>query len=389
MITPRFRLSQDDEYLLITIRVPYVKISDMEVLIDGTRFQFYLKPYNLDLNFKQRLIEDGRESARYDIDKGEVLCKVPKETAKEYFEDLDMIAQLLNPKKPKLAPPKIESLEGQEISQIQEELRHTIDYYGFNRAHHKFFKNLEEEKQEICDLDPDAYPVPMRTQMKESIEQDDLDVDRYLEDMDDEAAAEILETRFESLFRTYLPSLEELMSDMNLDVLIRLGNRSLLLNMNLEYKMLLQLMDIVMAFCYDYRSMNGETTCESAWVINKLSASLSCMVEFEQIQDVIRSEYRRILIYPIYRNYDLALACLSDTKGIFKQGKQAVLRVLLSIKTLFEHSEPRYLINRLFLDDMIIWLQNLEGSSFCEFQRELSEADSLPIENLGLKFNIK
>jgi protein SHQ1 len=113
------------------------------------------------------------------------------------------------------------------------------------------------------------------------------------------------------------------------------------------------------------------------------------MVEFEQIQDVIRSVYRRILIYPIYRNYDLAQTCLSDAKGIFNQGKQAVLRVLLSIKTLFEHSEPRYLLNRLFLDDMIIWLQNLEGLSFREFQRELSEADSISIENLGLKFNIE
>lgn len=389
MITPRFRLSQDDDFLYISIRVPYVKISDMETLIDGAHFQFYLKPYNLDLNFKQRLIEDGRESATYDVDKGEVLCKVPKETPKEYFEELDMIAQLLNPKKPKQEPPKIESLDESEISKVQEELRHTVDYYGFNRTYRKFFKNLDEEKHEICDIDPDSYPVPMRTEMKESIEQEDFDVDRYLEDMDDEGAAEVMRLNFESLFRPYLPTLEEMMSDLNLDALIRLGNRSLLLNMNLEYRMLLQLLDIVMSFCYDFRTMKGDHTCESAWDINKLSASLSCMVEFEEISEVVRSIFRRVLIYPIYRNYDLALLCLGDTKHIFSQGKQAILRVLLSVKTQFERSEPRYLLNRLFIDDMIIWLQNLEISSFREFQRELDSTQPISIENLGLKFNIE
>ena len=75
--------------------------------------------------------------------------------------------------------------------------------------------------------------------MKESIEQADFDMDRYLVDMDDEAAADALNPDFESLFRPYLPTLEEMMSDLNLDALIRLGNRSLLLNMNLEYRMLL------------------------------------------------------------------------------------------------------------------------------------------------------
>ena len=144
-----------------------------------------------------------------------------------------------------------------------------------------------------------------------------------------------------------------------------------------------------MAFCYDYQCINGESNCESAWSINKLSATLSCIVEFEEVSEVIRSIFRRILIYPIYRNIDLAEKCLEDTKRIFAQGKQAVLRVLLSIKTLFDRSEPRYLLNRLFMDDMIIWLQNLESSSFREFQREVSNSNPIHIENIGLKFTIE
>jgi len=35
-ITPEFVLSQDDEMCYVKIRVPYVRISDMEFIVDGT-----------------------------------------------------------------------------------------------------------------------------------------------------------------------------------------------------------------------------------------------------------------------------------------------------------------------------------------------------------------
>lgn len=47
MITPAFDLSQDPEYLTITVRVPYTRTSDFDLYVDGTDFKFYAKPYFL------------------------------------------------------------------------------------------------------------------------------------------------------------------------------------------------------------------------------------------------------------------------------------------------------------------------------------------------------
>lgn len=47
MITPAFDLSQDPEYLTITIRVPYTRTSEFDLYVDGTDFKFYAKPYFL------------------------------------------------------------------------------------------------------------------------------------------------------------------------------------------------------------------------------------------------------------------------------------------------------------------------------------------------------
>lgn len=47
MITPAFDLSQDPEYLTVTIRVPYTRTSEFDLYIEGTEFKFYAKPYFL------------------------------------------------------------------------------------------------------------------------------------------------------------------------------------------------------------------------------------------------------------------------------------------------------------------------------------------------------
>ncbi|KAK2157619.1 hypothetical protein LSH36_188g09071 [Paralvinella palmiformis] len=68
MLTPSFQLSQSDLYLTVLIRTPFAKISETEVFVDGTEFKFYSKPYYLRLNLPGEVVEDGRESAKYDSD---------------------------------------------------------------------------------------------------------------------------------------------------------------------------------------------------------------------------------------------------------------------------------------------------------------------------------
>lgn len=57
MITPDFHLSQDPDFLIIVIRVPYVKITNSQFYIESNAFKFFLSPYSLNLAFKQQLQE--------------------------------------------------------------------------------------------------------------------------------------------------------------------------------------------------------------------------------------------------------------------------------------------------------------------------------------------
>lgn len=47
MITPAFELSQDSDFLLLSIRVPYTRAAEFDLYIDGEDFKFYAKPYFL------------------------------------------------------------------------------------------------------------------------------------------------------------------------------------------------------------------------------------------------------------------------------------------------------------------------------------------------------
>lgn len=47
MITPDFELSQDPDFLTIIIRVPYARVSELDLFFEGEDFKFYAKPYFL------------------------------------------------------------------------------------------------------------------------------------------------------------------------------------------------------------------------------------------------------------------------------------------------------------------------------------------------------
>ena len=42
----------------------------MDWYLDAHQFKFFVKPYFLRLTFEKELVEDGRESAHYDLESG-------------------------------------------------------------------------------------------------------------------------------------------------------------------------------------------------------------------------------------------------------------------------------------------------------------------------------
>ena len=79
---------------------------------------------------------------------------------------------------------------------------------------------------------------------------------------------------------------------------------------------------------------------------------------FTSLKDVAVCFLRRSLSYPLYRHFKLSLKVIEDTVNIFKQGKKSLLKSLLDIFQLFAKSDPRYLLNQLYIQDYCIWIQN-------------------------------
>lgn len=57
MITPRFSLTQDEEFVVVEIELKYVKIQHAEFSIQGESFSFYLKPYLLHLQLPGEVLD--------------------------------------------------------------------------------------------------------------------------------------------------------------------------------------------------------------------------------------------------------------------------------------------------------------------------------------------
>ena len=95
MIIPQFELTQTTDHVVLRLRLPYVKVSKSEFFIEGNKFQFYLKPYNLKITLENRL-KDAEEPSRLVYDLTVYLLKAEKG---EEFTNLNMISLLLSKNK--------------------------------------------------------------------------------------------------------------------------------------------------------------------------------------------------------------------------------------------------------------------------------------------------
>jgi len=67
--------------------------------VDETLVTVHANPYFLRLNFPKAILEDDDSSAQYDPSAGNLTVTLTKENAGEAFDDLDLLAKLLAPRK--------------------------------------------------------------------------------------------------------------------------------------------------------------------------------------------------------------------------------------------------------------------------------------------------
>ncbi|XP_044205453.1 protein SHQ1 homolog [Thunnus albacares] len=406
MITPAFDLSQDPEYLILSIRVPYTRTSEFDLYIEGTDFKFYAKPYFLRLTLPGRIVEDGREKAIFDIDKGLFTLRVPKETAGEHFEGLQMLTSLLAPKGSRSAKPLVEDISTdcsesvgddeeedeeefdwqveQEVykESSEEELR-ALQKYGFGNQRSGVFARLQEELSEVIDVrNPEGTTVAERRQARLEAEVSAFSPDHYLADLfEDDEIKRLL--KFRPWWAKLSPSTDQegeaavSFTDDEKEQLRKFTNRSYLLDKTSRYQVWLSLVDILLAYSYEVRSTEGEHNVESPWTIRKLSGTLCWLETYSSLQEVLVSFGRRVLCYPLYRHFAMVSAAISDTAVILQSGKACVLKCLLDIHRVFRQNDPAYILNDLYITDYCIWIQRVKSKKVTALAATLQKASLL------------
>ena len=230
MLTPRFTLTQDEGFIIAHIETPYVKFSEGEMYMVGNEFSFFCKPYHLKLYFSSEVVEDGTESAVYDVDSGKFEIKIPKAEKGEIFRDLNMLTKLMTPNSNEhtlKASALIEVLDGcKDPEDLPEYDEDDIDWsinqslptqgdslslstsnhkYGFNLQSSGVFLTRTEDKHELLDIeDPDSTTVSERSTLQKQRELCDFSADHYLGDlMEDDTIQEFItyKTEINKLYR--------------------------------------------------------------------------------------------------------------------------------------------------------------------------------------------
>ncbi|GFS80659.1 protein SHQ1 homolog [Nephila pilipes] len=394
MLTPAFDLTQNEEFLVISIQVPYAKFSEVEIDYDDYSFMFYCKPYYLRLNLPGKVVCCEKPVYTYDVDKRIFTIHAAKAHKGEVFIGLDLINNLLDSKKGKsVGIPKIEILESTDDVQESEEVDWSIEQVpskdefghlkifgkqcGFANSYSFSVFEMKEEAREIFDVtDPECKNRFEERLQKES---ECFNDEHYLADLfEDEEVQRLIHYKpdWVDLHDEVQNNISEdkiQFTSEEKDRMRKLPSKEYLLDKAQCRTAFLSLIDILFAYAYNKRTTEGENNVESAWTINKISAALCWLETFTSISEVAMSCIRRSLIYPLYRHFELSVTVLEDVRKIIVLGRKYIIKCLLEIHEMFNLSEPRYILNDLFIVDYIVWLQ----TKSCRSKELVSLAASL------------
>ncbi|CAH2059451.1 unnamed protein product, partial [Iphiclides podalirius] len=385
MLTPRFKLSQDENHIYIIVHAPYTNIGETEIDIDGENFLFVSSPYFLRLRLPGRIIENDHSKGSYTCDSGDFHLTFDKETPGEHFENLDMITSLLAPRDiPDMNPHLVEMLEqdGVTVHNSEEEDESDDDgvkfAYGFANKTTVEFGDIGNEFPQIFELkEPARVSIKQRNILRIEHENNKFSTDHYWADYFEK---ELLEPYLTAVVYWNKPEFNNDIefTDEEVGILKDLPNKSYLLSKNEYQQVMLGLVDILFAFCYDKRTTYNESTVESSWTINKLSSTLSWFCVFKETKQVLVASYRRALIYPIFRNFMLCKKVHDDLVSMFKKGKKFIIKCVISIFTMFHaNTDARYILNQLYIKDYLIFLQKCRSEELDELCNNIANVEIL------------
>lgn len=381
MLTPRFKLSQDENHIFITVHAPYTNIGETEIDVDGENFLFVSSPYFLRLRLPGKIVENDRSKGSYTCDSGDFSLTFDKETPGEHFENLDMITSLLAPRDiPDVNPSLVEMLEedGVAVAASEESDEDESDKFGYGFASKisTEFKDIGSEFPQIFELRiPERVSIEERNSLREKYEDHKFSTDHYLADLFD---TELIEPYLNTTLAWNKPEFNKDIdfTDEEVNILKELPNKHFILNKSEHNQVFLGLVDILFGYCYDKRTTLNEGTIESSWTINKLSSTLCWFCVFNDMKEVLVACYRRALVYPIFRNFELCHKVKSDLISLLRKGKKFVIKCMINIYQLFNLSnDARYILNQLYIRDYLIFLQKCRPEEFEELSNNMANIE--------------
>ncbi|KAM7540777.1 hypothetical protein Aperf_G00000026189 [Anoplocephala perfoliata] len=390
MLTPLFSLSQTNDDFILDLRIPLADISRSEFLVEDGFVYFTAPPYYLKLELPGS-VKDDEENIKFELDSGNMRIIMKKSTPGEHFHDLDLISRFMaNPganKTPKVGiqvinssddspegdseydwfatPPEVNTEDMDEIGIVKYP-------YGFAASKSGLFGN-NEEAQLVLDLqNADFCPSLKRHVLQRQAVRENFYKEHYMADFfEEEVSAPALNQsipwisdkqgrpkfsddhrhRLTVLATHALPLLPPIPSDVDSSESMKPEDT--------RASIYLGLVDLLLAYTYDYRVTGGEHNCESGWTLMKLAATLSWLEVFPNLPTVVLTFYERALTYPLIRNWKLCRRIKSDVTALLQHenAKGWILFILLEIRRMLIEYPGFYFYAELYLDDYIVWLQ--------------------------------
>ena len=279
--------------------------------------------------------------------------------------------------------------------------------YGFANRFNDADDEMRFSKLQQCFPDVVDFRTPVselslekRNKLKWKREQKDFSDDHYLANVFEDEDRDFIEHLIDQKMPwDDVDKFKQLTEQDKKDCIEKLKNRNYLLDFEDQIKCFLSLVDIIFSFCYDMRVTNTEHCAESSWNISKLCGTLSWFCHYHSLMDVARSCYRRSLIYPLFRSYDLATKVWQDTLRILEMGRESVLHCLLEIRRVFavfdSSISPKYILNDVYITDYCIWIQkihrddlqhlvNFAKAKMWQLPKSEINLDIVPLEDAGL-----
>lgn len=426
MITPIFRLTQDDDYLYVTLVSPNIHLSEAELYHDENEFIFHANPYYLRLELPAKVQsseriessidnddEDNKSSSsilnnnekrmQFDYKNKELIISVKKLISGQHFDNLEMVGRFLSGPKTKASRRLVEVLNTQTDTPIlnelldndedddfdwnieqkypQQEAETVADLmgnnpYGFANSQTGVLERLGEQiTHELVDIErPGKTRNIDRRRMRLKHELDHFNDEHYLADLyeRDQIDQLIMAPAPWELWDHTKP--DTILTDNDRQRMIdRLPKRDFVrYDTDTKKALMLGVVDLLYAYAYDLRTNEFEHSTESGWTVRKLSSTLSWFEYWTPFEEIIENDLRqrdmaiyvilncirRSLIYPLYRNWDLAIRVVQDVTCIMSKGRTAILKCFLDLHQLLnETGDNYYLLNDLYITDYCCWLQ--------------------------------